>query len=73
MQDDTRERVTALEVELRHVSKQLDEMGQKVNEMHALLLSARGARWLILTAAAIGGFVSAKLAPLLPWLSLTPR
>jgi hypothetical protein len=73
MQDDTRERVTALEVELRHVSKQLEEMGEKVNEMHALLLSARGARWLILTAAAISGFLSAKLAAFMPWLSVTPR
>lgn len=73
MQDDTRERVTALEVELKHVSKQLSDMGEKVNEMHALLLSARGARWIIITAAAIGGFLSAKLAAFMPWMTLPPR
>lgn len=73
MRDDTRERVAALEVELKHVSIQLEGMAQKVNEMHALLLSARGARWLILTAAAVGGFVSAKLAAFMPWLTFTPR
>jgi hypothetical protein len=70
---DTRDRVIKLESDLRHLTDSVEGMSAKVTAMHDLLQQARGARWLILTAAAIGGFVSAKLAPLLPWLSLTPR
>jgi hypothetical protein len=70
---DTRDRVIKLESDLKHLTDAVNGMSDKVTDMHNLLQQARGARWLILTAAAIGGFVSAKLATLMPWLTFTPR
>jgi hypothetical protein len=72
-QTDTRDRVIKLEADLRHLTDSVEGMSAKVTAMHDLLQQARGARWLILTAAAIGGFLSAKLATFMPWLSFTPR
>ena len=72
-QTDTRDRVIKLESDLKHLTDSVESMSAKVTAMHDLLNQARGARWLILTAAAIGGFVSAKLAAFVPWLSFTPR
>jgi hypothetical protein len=72
-QTDTRDRVIKLESDLRHLTDSVESMSTKVTAMHDLLQQARGARWLILTAAAIGGFVSVKLAAFVPWLSFTPR
>jgi hypothetical protein len=70
---DTRDRVIKLESDLKHLTDSVESMSTKVTAMHDLLQQARGARWLILTAAALGGFVSAKLAAFMPWLSFTPR
>jgi hypothetical protein len=70
---DTRDRVIKLESDLQHLTNAVESMSAKVTAMHDLLNQARGARWLILTAAAIGGFVSAKLAAFVPWLSSAPR
>ena len=66
--DDSRDRLIRLETEVQHLQVKVDDYGQKVNAMHSLLLQAKGARWAIITAAAIGGFISAKLAPFFPWL-----
>jgi hypothetical protein len=70
---DTRDRVIKLESDLKHLTDSVESMSHKVTDMHDLLNQARGARWLILTAAAISGFLSAKLAAFMPWLSVTPR
>jgi hypothetical protein len=70
---DTRDRVIKLESDLKHLTDSVESMSTKVTAMHDLLQQARGARWLILTAAALGGFVSAKLAAFMPWLSSAPR
>ena len=72
-QTDTRDRVIKLESDLRHLTDSVESMSTKVTAMHDLLQQARGARWLILTAAALGGCVSAKLAACMPWLTFTPR
>jgi hypothetical protein len=42
-------------------------MSLKVDEMHELLMQARGARWAILGIASLGGFIAGKLASILPW------
>lgn len=73
MSDDTRDRVIRLETQVGHLTDKLEDMDAKVTEMHSLLLQAKGVRWLIIGAATIGGFLSAKLGALAPWLSLPPR
>lgn len=65
--DDTRDKVVALEVELRHLSAKVDEMSDKVAEMHDVLMQARGVRWIIVLMAGIGGFVASKLGAFIPW------
>jgi hypothetical protein len=40
-----RERVAKLEVQMTHLSEKLDDTHKKVEEMHAILLQAKGARW----------------------------
>ena len=63
-----RSRIVALEVEMRHLRADFRETKEKVSEMHSLLLQAKGAKYIIVASAAIGGFVSAKLAAFVPWL-----
>ena len=65
---DTRDRVIALEADVKHLTSKMDDMAEKVTAMHELLIQARGLKWFIVTAAAASGFVSAKLASILPWM-----
>ncbi|WP_027584222.1 hypothetical protein [Bradyrhizobium sp. Ai1a-2] len=67
MTDDTRDRVIRLEANLEHVTVQLSDMQTKVNEMHNLLMQARGFRWIIIAMAAIAGFLASCASKLLPF------
>ena len=39
------ERLAVLEQKVSHMEEELDRMSAKVDEMHAILLQARGVRW----------------------------
>jgi hypothetical protein len=69
IQEDTlRERVARLETKVDHLSEALDKAVTKVDEMHSVMMQARGARWVIIAAASIAGAVAgfaAKFAGLL--------
>lgn len=65
---DTRDRVIALERDMKHMSEAVEKMAVQVSEMHTLLQQAKGARWAIVGAATIGGFMAAKVATYMPWL-----
>lgn len=67
--DDTRDRVIRLEAEVETLIAVQAENTRKLDEMHALFLQAKGARWAIVTMAAVGGFISAKLSAFLPALT----
>lgn len=69
---DTRDRVVALEVKVQHLTDTVETMAEQVDQMHDLLMQARGARWAIVGFATIGGFAAAKLLALIPWLSTIP-
>ena len=62
MSDDTRDRVIRLEAQLEHMAEQLDKMVTTVSSMHDLLQQARGAKWIIVGSAAIGGALAGKFA-----------
>lgn len=64
---DTRDRVIRLEAEVEGLKKTVDGMSAKVSEMHAILQQAKGARYIVVVAAGLGGFISAKLGHLFPW------
>lgn len=61
---DTRDRVIRLEEKVDTLEKTVASMDKKVTEMHQLLLQARGARWLLFTLVALGGFIAAKISPI---------
>lgn len=64
-EQDTRDRVIRLEEKVCALEEKIEAMGEKVSEMHALLLHAKGAKWMLMILIAIGGFVAAKITPLL--------
>jgi hypothetical protein len=70
---DLRDRLIRLEVEVKTLTDKSEAAFRKLDEMHGLLLQARGARWAILGMAAIGGFLASKVGNVLPWLTGFPR
>lgn len=67
MGDDTRDRLIALEVQVEHLTKTLDNTNAIVTELRDLLLQAKGARWLLCILIAIGSFVAGMVAKYAPW------
>ncbi len=53
-----RDRVAKLEVQMVHFSDKVDDVYKKVEEMHAILLQAKGARWVIVELAGVAGLAS---------------
>lgn len=68
-----RERVAKLEVQMMHLTEKLDDTHQKVEEMHSILLQAKGARWVIIGLAGIAGLASGLMAKFAPLFGTWPR
>ena len=66
--EDLRERVAVLESQGKHMSMKIDNMDKKLNDVHEILVAARGARWVVLTMVAVAGFIIGKLGTLAPGL-----
>lgn len=64
--NDLRERLVRLETELEHVTAKLDSVAIKVSELLDILNAARGARYLLIAAAGVAGFLSGKIGALIP-------
>lgn len=72
--DDTpRERLARLEVQVAHLTAELKDTHSKVNEMHELLLQAKGVRWLIVGMAGIAGFLASFLPKAWPYIGGLPK
>lgn len=56
-----RERIRALEVQIEHMAATVEHMSTKVDELHSMLMQARGARFALLAVAGLAGFLSGKL------------
>ena len=52
---------------MTHLSEKLDDTHKKVEEMHAILLQANGARWVIVGLAGVAGLASGLVAKFMPW------
>ena len=52
------ERLAVVEQQVSHMQEQLERISAKVNEMHAILLQAKGVRWAIIAVAGLVGFVT---------------
>lgn len=59
------ERIAVLEANFKHADAKLDKMAEKVDEMHEVLLQAKGARWAILGVASLAGFFAGKIGTFL--------
>lgn len=64
---ETRERVVRLEEQVKNLEAKITSMDAKVTEMHTLLLQARGMKWTVMLLVAVGGFVAAKIVPLISY------
>jgi hypothetical protein len=51
------ERLAVLEQKVSHMETELDRMSGKVDEMHAVLMQARGVRWAIIAVSGLVGFL----------------
>jgi hypothetical protein len=51
------ERLAVLEQKVSHMEAELDRMSGKVDEMHAVLMQARGVRWAIIAVSGLVGFL----------------
>lgn len=60
------ERIARLETQQEHIVKKLDEMTAQLTKINNTFEQAKGAKYVIVGAAAIGGFVSAKLGAWFP-------
>jgi hypothetical protein len=54
----TSERLVILEQKVSHMEEELDKISAKVDEMHAILLQARGVRWAIIAVSGLVGFLT---------------
>ena len=64
---DTRDKVIRLETEMAAMRNDVSKMAAKVDELHELLTQARGARWMLMILIALGGFVAAKVTPIVTY------
>lgn len=58
-------RIAVLEAQQKHMEATINKMSSKVDEMHEVLLQAKGARWAILGVASLAGFLAGKFGGLL--------
>lgn len=56
------ERIAVLEIQQKNIETGLAAMAVKVDQMHEVLLQAKGARWAILGVASLAGFIASTFA-----------
>jgi hypothetical protein len=67
------ERIAILEQQMRDMTDDVHETRKKVDAMHDLLMQAKGARWAIVAAASLAGFLAGAVHKLLPLVGAGPR
>lgn len=72
-EDTLRERVARLETKVDHLSEALDKAVKKVDEMHGVMMQAKGARWVLIAAASIAGALAGFAAKFTGLISGLPR
>jgi prefoldin subunit 5 len=56
-----------MEGKVEQLERKIDDLDAKVTEMHQLLTQAKGARWMLMLMIGFGGFVAAKVTPLVQY------
>lgn len=57
MTPDERDRLVRLEERFGHLDEKLDDATHKINEMHVVLMKAKGARWAVIATASVVTFL----------------
>jgi hypothetical protein len=52
------ERLAIVEQKVSHMELELDKVALKVDEMHAILVQARGVRWAVIAVSGLVGFLT---------------
>mgnify|MGYP000187324216 CR=1 FL=1 len=65
--DDTRDRLIALEVEVRNLTKLVENMSVTLEKVDGVLQQATGAKWLVIVLAGVMGFFTSKATTLIGW------
>lgn len=65
---DDGERIAVLEERVRMMDRHIEIMSKQVQQMHDILMQAKGARWLILAAASFAGIAASLGVKFLPFL-----
>lgn len=65
IESDTRDKVIRLETEVAHLRSDVAAMRGQLTELTEIFQQAKGARWVLIVSVAIGGFIAAKVSPLL--------
>lgn len=74
MHEDTlRERVARLETKVDHLSESLSRVVTKLDEVHNVMMQAKGARWVLIAAASIAGALAGFAAKFTGLLGGLPR
>ena len=56
-----------MEGKVEQLERKIDDLDAKVTEMHQLLTQAKGARWMLMLMIGVGGFVAAKVTPMIQY------
>lgn len=64
------ERIAVLEVQVGALTKSVDKLSDNVEALVGLFNQTKGAKWMIVGLAAVGGFAAGKGAVLSAWLGM---
>lgn len=70
MDAEIRERIAKLEVQVDHLSKQLEAQTAILKRLDETFQQAKGARWVLAAIAGLSGLIAAKGGAILQWLGL---
>jgi hypothetical protein len=68
-----RERIAALEVQVKHLTAVVERQDQKIDVLVETLQQAKGAKWVLFALVGIGGFIAGKLPTLAGYLGLVGK
>jgi hypothetical protein len=68
-----RDKVIRLEAQVEHLTTTVDHMAGKLDDLHEVFLQAKGARWLLMAMAGIGGALAGFAAKWVPFITAAPR
>jgi hypothetical protein len=67
---DNNDRLVRLEINAEHQAEKLEAMAEKVNEMHAVFMQAKGARWMFLAIGVMVGSIMVNVKTILSLLGV---